>query len=507
MTASLFSWLLLGVALHGLASSFVMPMAAWLAPVCLLHFTRHAPFVSGSVMMIALLYVVGLVSMRGVLPVDGPGFFLITLFIALRTMLPFLADRWLSPRLHGVGFAATPIFPAAYVAMEFVGARVTPSATWGSMAYTQAGHLELMQLAAITGIWGITFVIAWFASSINWAWDAGFSADAVRTTAFIYGGVAVVVLLTGSTRIALADTTGPSVRVAAISYPKDEMFVPGEITRIQSAAMRPDESALLHDKVTRLQEWFLESTRREARAGAKLVAWPETNLMVFKEDEPAFLERARGLARDERIDLLMGMATVQVGAARPLENKAILVNAAGEIAFSHVKSRLVSGWEESVATAGEPVLGIADTRIGRISSAICYEMDFPHLIRQVSDAHADLLIAPSNDWVSIKWPHLDMATFRAVENGVPLLRPASSGLSAAIDPYGRVIARTDFFSPGARVMVAQLPLGRIRTVYGITGDLFAWLCLAALAIAALFAYRAQRFWRGFLEAKGHGKTK
>ena len=62
-----------------------------------------------------------------------------------------------------------------------------------------------------------------------------------------------------------------------------------------------------------------------------------------------------------------------------------------------------------------------------------------------------------------------------------------SGLSAAIDPYGHTIARTDFFSPGARVMVAQLPLGHIRTVYGLTGDLFAWLCLATVAIAV--AYR------------------
>jgi apolipoprotein N-acyltransferase len=82
-----------------------------------------------------------------------------------------------------------------------------------------------------------------------------------------------------------------------------------------------------------------------------------------------------------------------------------------------------------------------------------------------------------------------MALFRAVENGVPLLRPASSGMSAAIDPYGRLIARTDFFSPGAHVMVAQLPLGRIRTVYGYLGDGFAWSCLAALTIAAVFAYR------------------
>jgi apolipoprotein N-acyltransferase len=188
----------------------------------------------------------------------------------------------------------------------------------------------------------------------------------------------------------------------------------------------------------------------------------------------------------------MGMATVTTKAARPLENKAILVNAAGEVAFSHLKSQLVAGWEASVANAGEPIVGISQTRLGRVSSAICFEMDFPHLIRQVSDVQADLLIAPSNDWAGIKTQHLDMAMFRAVENGVPLLRPASSGMSAAIDPYGRLIARTDFFSPDAHVMVAQLPIGRVRTVYGYVGDLFAWSCLIALAALALGAVIAHR---------------
>jgi apolipoprotein N-acyltransferase len=290
-------WLLLGVACNGLASADVLPLAAWLAPVCLLHVTRHAPLVSGWLALMVLLYLVNLLSMRSALPVDGPASFLILLFLTLRLMLPYLADRWLSRRLPGV--AATLVFPAAYVAMEFACARLTPSATWWSLAYTQAGNPALMQLAAITGIWGITFLIAWFGSSINGIWDAGFSPDALRTGAMIYGGTLGIALLAGSARLALADTSGPSVRVAAISYPKDEMFIPGEITRIQSAKMRPDESALLRDKVARLQTWFLDSTRREARAGAKVIAWPETNLLVFRENEPAFLDRACGLARDE----------------------------------------------------------------------------------------------------------------------------------------------------------------------------------------------------------------
>ncbi len=116
-------------------------------------------------------------------------------------------------------------------------------------------------------------------------------------------------------------------------------------------------------------------------------------------------------------------------------------------------------------------------------------MDFPQLIRGVSAAGADVLLAPANDWAAVKQIHLRMAIFRAIENGVPMLRVRSSGLSSAVDAFGRVLAVTDHFSPDARVMVAQLPLGHVRTIYGYVGDLFAWLCIGGLTIATAVALR------------------
>src|SRR4029079_4996331 len=123
-------------------------------------------------------------------------------------------------------------------------------------------------------------------------------------------------------------------------------------------------------------------------------------------------------------------------------------------------------------------LPVVNTKYGRIGAAICFEMDFPQLIRQIGAADADILLAPSNDWKAIKHVHAAMAVFRGVENGVSIVRATSSGLSVATDPFGRVLAVTDHFSPGARVMVAQVPSARVRTVYARVGDLFAWLCVA-----------------------------
>jgi hypothetical protein len=92
-------------------------------------------------------------------------------------------------------------------------------------------------------------------------------------------------------------------------------------------------------------------------------------------------------------------------------------------------------------------------------------------------------IVPANEWKTIKRIHFEMAAFRAIENGVPLVRPASSGISSAVDAWGRLLGMADDFAAGSRTMIAQVPIGHIRTLYATTGDLFAWLCVAGVAAA------------------------
>jgi apolipoprotein N-acyltransferase len=176
-----------------------------------------------------------------------------------------------------------------------------------------------MQIAAFTGIWGITFLMAWFASTFDWAWSGGFEWDAVRMPVLTYIAVLGVIVLGGSLRIAWPPTDRPSIRTATLNRPVD-LFVPGEMTRISEGSVSPDERHRLGKKLTRLHDWFLEGSRREARAGARLIVWPEQNLLIFSEDEPAFLERAERVAADEHVYLAMGMSTIHLGSALPFEN-------------------------------------------------------------------------------------------------------------------------------------------------------------------------------------------
>jgi apolipoprotein N-acyltransferase len=482
-------WLVVGASLLGLVTRVTIPPATWLALTFLLHASRSMRAAPGMLGLWLALYVALVVGKRGILLMSGPAYFTIVALQATTVALPFALDRLVAFRLGG--FGPTLTFPMAWVAAEFLQSRLTSAATWGSIAYTQYGYLPLMQVAAFVGIWGLTFVVAWFASTFDMAWSHGFEWSVVRTPVLIYAAVVGAIVLGGTVRLALAPTDRPSMRAATLNRPVD-LFVPGEMTRIAEGRVSSDERTRIADKLTRLHDWFLEGSRREARAGARLIVWPEQNLLIFKEDEPAFLERAQRLAVDEHVYLAMGMGTVHSGAALPFENKLVLIDPSGRTLMSYLKSHAVPGWEAGIMKLGDGRVPVIQTPEGRIAGAICFDDAFPEFIRQAGQGFADLLVVPVNEWKEIKEIHFQMAAFRAIENGVSLVRAAALGLSSAFDPWGRVLGLADYFAAGDRTMTAQVPIGGVRTLYARTGDLFAWLCVAGLALAVGMAAASPR---------------
>jgi apolipoprotein N-acyltransferase len=478
--ASSLIYLLAGASLLMVSLRAVIPPGTWVAMTLLLHATRSMPLASGLAPTWLVLFVALAVTNQGIIPAPGPIYVAIVALNATAATIPFALDRIATARAGSA--AAILIFPLAWVAMEFLRSRLPQQATWGSLAYSQYGFLPLMQVAAWLGIWGISFAIAWFASTFEMAWSLGFEWSIVRAPVMACAAGIGGIVLAGAVRVALAPTDRASVRAATLHRPVD-LFAPGEITHITEGRVAPADRERLGGKLTRLHEWFLEESRREGRAGARLVVWPEGNLLVFQHDEASFLERARRLAADAQLYLAMGLATIHPGETLPFENKLVLIDPTGHLVASYRKSHAVPGWEAGIMRPGDGRLPVIETPLGRIASAICYDADFPEFVRQAGRGAADLLIVPANDWRQVKTLHLQMHAFRAIENGVPLVRAASSGLSAAADPWGRVLAMADDFAPGDRTMTAQVPIGRVPTLYVTIGDLFAWACVAALVLA------------------------
>ena len=234
---------------------------------------------------------------------------------------------------------------------------------------------------------------------------------------------------------------------------------------------------------------YFDETRRQADAGAQLILWPEAAGICAREDEAELIDRGRALARDKDIYLAMPLFVQSLKQNRRPENKLIVVAPKGDVVFEHFK---YGGNEFEGSVLGDAVLQTFQTTSAEVGGVICWDMDFPGIVRQIGRRGADILLAPANDWQAVSTTHAHMAVFRAVENGASVVRQAKNGLSIVTDPYGRTLAKMDHFTTSHRLMVAQVPTTGVTTVYSVVGDLFAWgtvVTFLLLACMSVFAGR------------------
>jgi len=485
MQSDPYLWLAIGGLLSiFLSGRWMIAVAGWLAPLFLLHYAHAVPFWPALFgLWLAAALALGIANWR-VIPVPVFAYPFVALLLSASLVLPYLVDRLLAPSLPG--FLSTLVFPLAWTAMEYLGARLSPFGTWGSLAYTQVGNRPLLQLASLTGLWGIVFMLAWFASVVNWFWEAGFSSQTAGTGIAIFSLILAAVLIAGRIRLNLVPAGQRSVRVVTIGWPEGILDVE-RIMRVFSPELPADEQAALRAAFLRIHEHFIAKTTDAARAGARFVVWPEANIMVYRADEPALLARLQTLAKEQEIYLLAGMAVLDVSAGLSFENRAMLFDPAGGTAARYIKTTAVPGFEVKFGVRGDGRLPMVATPHGRVTTAICYDLDFPWLIRQAGQGHADLLLAPASDWREIGELHHVSAVFRAVENGVTLVRATRWGWSAVVDACGRVLGRLDHFAVSERVLIAEAPVAGRRTFYARIGDAWAWLCVSGLVVIAVWA--------------------
>ena len=259
---------------------------------------------------------------------------------------------------------------------------------------------------------------------------------------------------------------------------------------------------------------YLTMTRQAIGQGATFVIWPESSTPFYFEHDLVRGGAIRRLATEANATLLIGSDQVEPirpagapdGVKQRYYNAAFLVKPDGTIGAVYRKMHLVPFGEyvplQSLLFFAGPIIGaVADFApfsagtepvllpVGshQASTAICYEVIYPDLIRRSVLDGSELLTTITNDaWYgrsSAAYQHWDQASMRAIEEGRYLARAANTGISGFVDPYGRIMTNAGLFEPA--VLVQDLRFLKDRTVYNRIGDLVAWLSLAVTAAALL----------------------
>jgi apolipoprotein N-acyltransferase len=476
-------WLVIGTLL-----GFVWraPLVWWLTPVFLLRFMRTQKVWRGFFLIWLSSFLTASFAMydimNAMMPTPLPVYLFMMAVTALLTGgIAYLVDRLLVPRLKG--FSTTLVFPLIMTVMDYISAKSNPLGSVGAQAYFQYSNLTLIQLLSITGMWGIVFLVNWFGPVFNYAWERGFAWKEIRRNTLVYTSVMLAVLLYGGVRLAYAPQASSTVRIHGFTAVDVRQEL---LPKMHGAAQESRQTYRQLSAET--QELYLEGTLREAKAGAQIVHWPEMAIFLPEEDEANFIERVKQIASDEGIYVVMAYA-LEYQDGGPFGNKLLIIDPAGDVVLEHFK---YGATELDGAVKGDGILRTVETPYGTLSGIICNDTNHEEVVLQAGKNGTDILFSPSMEHRPLDPIHAHMAIYRAIENGVTLVRQADNGLSIAVDPYGRVSATMDHFNNTDRVMVAKVPILSTFTIYPYIGDLFAWLAMAGFAVITVWALLSGR---------------
>ena len=359
--------------------------------------------------------------------------------------------------LRGHIRSALLALPAVWVSSEYARNLATPHGSAGSLAYTQLKFLPFLQLASITGPWGLTFLLLLFQSAVVigiYLWPTK-RRQTICVLAIGCGTIAAV-LVFGTVRLALP--LGNLLRVGLISSDK---------RGYESVSNEGEPTERL------FRDYAVEAEKLGAQ-GAQAIVMPE-KLGVVIEPETKSMDAALQATADKT------GATIVAGAVRvasPLKYNEARVYVPRMQVASYDKEHMLPPFESDL----EPgkTLTLLPRTGETVGVAICKDMDFARPARSYGEAGAGVMLVPAWDFfVDDAW-HGHIAVMRGVENGFSVVRSAKGGFLTVSDWRGRIIAERRSDSAPFTTLIADVPAQHHATVYQTLGDWFPWLSLGLL---------------------------
>ena len=369
--------------------------------------------------------------------------------------------------LRGAPWSALLAFPATWVCYEYLRNLITPHGTAGCLAYSQLNFLLFLELASITGPWGMTFVLLLFPAAL--AISIHLRNTAPKQARRILGAtLSLIILVLAFGALRLAQPRPPQqVKVGLIS---SDQPVNANVT-----AEGADTERLFRN-------YAVEAQQLAAR-GARIIVLPEKLGVVLDSENKAADSIFQSLADRTKVTIVVG----EVHVSAPVKYNQARVYTPGSPVLTYDKHHMLPPFESSLKPGTTLTLLPKTSETWGVS--ICKDMDFTPLSRQYGQAGAGLMLVPAWDFNLDRWWHGHIAVMRGVEDGFSIVRAAKDGYLTVSDDRGRILAETRSDSAPFATLLAEVPVVHNATLYLLLGDWFACVTLATLAFALIRLYK------------------
>ncbi len=359
-------------------------------------------------------------------------------------------------------------FAVLWVCFEFCLQKTSVHSTWGNLAYSQMNCLPVLQVAALAGVAGISFLLFFMAGAVA-AILSGWGTQRLRMALGI-GTAAFALLVVGWGELRLrAPLPGQTITV-------------GLIASDAPANLRPRNPA----QIEKTFADYAAQAQVLIRKGARVIVLPEKNAIVSGDTVGAVDRILGGVAASGAI-----VATgVERWTDRAKLNELRVYGSDGRLQATYEKHHMLPPFESNLLPGTS--LSILREPSGTWGLEICKDMDFPALSRQYGREGAGLLLVPAWDFDADGWLHGRMAILRGVESGFSIARAPKQGILTVTDDRGRVLAERNTNSAEFAALLSPVPVHHDDTLYDRWGDWFGWLNVAAAVALILSALLPRR---------------
>jgi apolipoprotein N-acyltransferase len=378
-----------------------------------------------------------------------------TAFASILAIFRHIAVRW-------KGWDTSFVFASGLAAFEFIASLYSPHGTVNSIAYTQLSNLPIIQIASITGIWGITFMMALIPASVALAFYYPQNRRLSIKANLIPVSLLLFMIIFGFYRLS-TPFEGPSIKIGIAS-------ISTNLEQYLAVASRDEQ------QVTDTIQRYIQKIDLLAQSGAEVVLLPEKIITV--ENHDANFQHLSNTAQKNKVNLIVGVTRKD---DTKFYNSAYVFSPVGEALLKYDKKHLLSEFENRYTPGNE--LGI----IGKWGVEICKDMDFTQPALDYSKQGVNIVFVPALDFHDDGWSHARVAIMRGVEGNYAVARAGQWGLLTLSDSRGRIIdvVSSDVGDDAGAVLVGAVELGQGKSIYSKLGNSFGWMCIGIFIILGI----------------------
>ena len=441
-----------------------IPITIYIWPFCFLHYLHiNENKIKSFIKVYICILISNLIRWIGCSNLNIYHDFLCGFYFSITTSMPLLIDLFCYKKISK--WKNVFIYPLSIGFAEYIFSFCSFSNN-NLLAYSQLDNISFLQIISLFGTFFLSFIIALFASILDYSIEVYYKEKKISRFVYYYIIINIIIYLYGGIILLIPynKETFKAVSVRGISqlyYVKKEKDI------------KPLEM---------YYEYINDTLSKAKNINADFISYAERAFAFNEEDTDKFITKVLDMVKYYNIDTLLSLdIRYKMKEIRSKQNMNIYIQSNGEIIYNYTKHNLIPFVEFDYFPSNSP-LQVLNTKMGKLSTVICYDINYPMFINSLSRKNLDILIVPSWDYPGVAEFQSKEARYKAIEGGFNLIKNTANGVVIASDYKGRILNYFSGKDCQDYFIVSELYKHGVKTLYSYIGQGFNFIYLIALLI-------------------------